>query len=136
MEKIPRVGLGVAVIRNGKVLVGQRHNAHGDGAWCFPGGHLEFGESFEKCAEREVREETGLTIQNIRYITATNDFFESAVKHYVTIYMQADWKSGIPQVLEPEKMDQWQWRTIDELPKPLFLPLQHLLQTGYAPNKY
>lgn len=54
-----------------------------------PGGHLEFGESFENCATREILEETGLTVQNARFLTATNDVMEDEGKHYVTIFMGA-----------------------------------------------
>ena len=56
----PRVGIGVIVMRNGLVLLGERIGAHGAGTWALPGGHLEFGESVEQCARREVWEETGL----------------------------------------------------------------------------
>jgi 8-oxo-dGTP diphosphatase len=131
-EKRPKVGLGICVVRAGKVLLGQRLNAHGDGTWCFPGGHVEFGESFEDCAKREVLEETGLTIKNIRFITATNDVFEKEDKHYVTIYMVADAVAGKPRVLEPDKMVKWDWFAWDNLPTPLFLPMQNLLKTGFS----
>jgi 8-oxo-dGTP diphosphatase len=59
----PRVGVGVIVLRNGLVLLGRRIGSHGAGSWALPGGHLEFGESVEQCAAREVLEETGLDIQ-------------------------------------------------------------------------
>jgi 8-oxo-dGTP diphosphatase len=54
-----------------------------------PGGHLEYGESFETCAEREILEETGLKIRGIRFLTATNSVFKTEGKHYVTIFMAA-----------------------------------------------
>ncbi len=133
MNKRPKVGVGVCVVKGGKVLLGQRLNAHGEGSWCFPGGHLEFGESWENCAIREVFEETGLAIKNIRFVTCTNDIFSREDKHYITIYMQADWKVGKPQVLEPDKMIKWQWFDWDKLPSPLFIPMQHLVETGFRP---
>ncbi len=55
MER-PKVGVGVIVVKEGKVLLLQRKNSHGSGTWCFPGGHLEYGESLEECAKREVLE--------------------------------------------------------------------------------
>ena len=57
------------------------------GTYAFPGGHLEFGESFEECAVREIMEEAGLAIGNVRFLTATNDVMVSENKHYITIFM-------------------------------------------------
>ena len=62
------VGFGIAVVRDGKVLLGRRHEdpakadseMHGEGTWTMPGGKLEFGETFEAGAARELAEETGL----------------------------------------------------------------------------
>jgi len=128
MTPQPRIGIGVIVINGNKVLLGKRKNAHGNGSWSFAGGHLEFGESFESCAHREVLEETGLHVQNIRMHTVTNDFFELEYKHYVTIFMLADYAGGIAQVLEPNKCERWQWFEWNELPQPLFLPIQNLIK--------
>jgi 8-oxo-dGTP diphosphatase len=62
MER-PRVGIGVIILKNGRVLLGKRKSSHGTGTWHFPGGHLEFGESLEDCSRREVLEETGMKIK-------------------------------------------------------------------------
>ena len=56
-EKRPYIGVAVIVVREGRVLLGKRKNAHGAGTWQFPGGHLEYGESIEDCARRELFEE-------------------------------------------------------------------------------
>ena len=45
----------------GRVLIQERTNGDWTGV-CFPGGHVEDGESFTDCVIREVREETGLSI--------------------------------------------------------------------------
>lgn len=66
-----------------------RLGSHGKGEFALPGGHLEFGESWEDCAKREVLEETGLHIRNIRFETAVNSVFGTTA-HYVTIFMRAD----------------------------------------------
>ena len=57
-NKIVRVGVGVFVWRDGRFIMGQRLGSHGANTWSVPGGHLEFGESWEDCAIREVKEET------------------------------------------------------------------------------
>jgi len=98
----PKVGVGVFVWKDGKFIMGQRLGAHGAETWSIPGGHLEFGESWEQCAKREVLEETGLTITNIRFLAATNDLFPDEGKHYVTIWVEGDWKGGEPTILEPD----------------------------------
>jgi 8-oxo-dGTP diphosphatase len=121
------------VVKDGKVLLGQRLNAHGDGTWGFPGGHLEFGESWGTCAQREVEEEAGLVISNLSFITCTNDIFIAEAKHYITIYMRADWVQGEPQVREPDKMVKWQWFEWENLPKPYFIPMENLIKTGFHP---
>lgn len=134
MEKIrPKVGVGVIVIKNGKILLGKRKNAHGEGTWCFPGGHLKFNESWEDCALRETIEETAITIKNIRFGTATNDIFQAEEKHYITIFMLSDYDSGEVKVMEPEKCERWDWFEWDKLPQPLFIPIQNLQKRSYNP---
>jgi 8-oxo-dGTP diphosphatase len=133
MEKRrPQVGVGVCVVKDGRVLFGKRRNAHGSGSWCFPGGHLEFGESIEACARREVLEETGLEIDNIRYGPFTNDIFETEGSHYVTLFVIADYAGGTVEVKEPHKCERWDWYGWQALPEPLFLPNQNLLRQGFT----
>ena len=133
MEKRPAVGVAVIVIKNGKVLLGKRKGAHGSGSWAFPGGHLEFNESIEDCAKREVFEETGMSIKNLRFATITNDLFHQSNKHYVTLFVVCDHEDGNPQVKEPDKCEKWDWFYWNEFPKPIFLSLKNLLQQGFSP---
>lgn len=132
MEKIVRSGISVIIIKNGKVLLAKRLSHHGYGTWGFPGGHLEYLESFEDCAIREVFEETSLKVKNIRFGSITNDIFESG-KHYVTIFMVCGWKSGEARSMEPEKAGEWKWFEWENLPKPLFLPIVNLLKQNLHP---
>ncbi len=126
--KAVRVGVGVVIVRDGKILLGERIGSHGANTWATPGGHLELGESIEACAKRETLEETSLLIDSIEKIGFTNDIFDSEGKHYVTLFVKAKCPEGDPVVAEPEKCKQWGWFDIDALPEPLFLPLIHLLQ--------
>lgn len=127
MTQRPKVGLGVILHKDGKVLLGKRKNAHGAGEWGFPGGHLEFGETYEACARREVMEEAGVTIKNLKFVTATNDIFEKENKHYVTVYISADYDAGLVRNNEPEKLEKWEWFSPAKLPTPLFTPIRNLL---------
>ncbi len=119
MENKPKVGVGILIVKNGKFLFGKRKGSHGSGQYAFPGGHLEYMESFKKCAERELKEECGIKIKNIKFQFLTN-VTKYAPKHYVHIGLIAEWKSGEPKNLEPEKLESWGWHSLDNLPKPMF----------------
>jgi 8-oxo-dGTP diphosphatase len=128
MIKRPFVGIAVMVIKGNRVLLGKRKNAHGSGTWAFPGGHLEFNESIEACAKREVLEETGIRIKNLRYGPYTNDIFTDEDKHYVTLFVTADYDSGSPLVKEPHKCEKWAWFQWPPNVQPCFLPIENLLK--------
>lgn len=124
----PLIGVAVMVIKAGHVLLGKRKGAHGVGTWAFPGGHLEYGESIEACARREVLEECGLEISNLSPVAFTNDIFDQAARHYVTLFMRADHRAGHPAVKEPDKCEQWIWSPWPPKVTPLFLPILNLLK--------
>jgi 8-oxo-dGTP diphosphatase len=131
MHDRPLIGVAVIVKKNGMVLLGKRKNSHGDGTWAFPGGHLEFSESIEECARREVFEETGIKIKNIKYGPYTNDIFEREGKHYVTLFVLADYDAGVPRVKEPHKCERWQWHQWPPEVTPHFLPITNLLKQNF-----
>lgn len=129
----PRVGIGVLIFKDRFLLLGKRLQKHGTSSWAPPGGHLEFGETFEKCAIREVKEETGLEISNPQYIGITNDIFVDDNKHYVSIFLLTKISSDKEiRNLEPEKVSSWEWFDIDRLPSNLFLPLKNLLDNQFG----
>jgi 8-oxo-dGTP diphosphatase len=123
----PRVGVGVVITKDQQVLLLRRRNVHGAGTWSTPGGHLDFGESPEQCAVREVKEETGLDIDAVAFRAITNDVFAAEGRHYITIWMEGRCVAGEPVVAAPYEASEIGWFPWDALPQPLFLPLQHLL---------
>ena len=133
MSNRPKVGVGVCIKRGDKVLLGKRKNAHGEGDWSFPGGHLEYKESWEDCAERETYEETDLKIKNLRFGTVTNDIFKKDDKHYITIIIVADYINGEAEIMEPHKCEEWKWFEWGKFPNPLFVPIQNLLKQNFNP---
>ena len=125
-----RVGVAVFVIRDGQFLMGHRKGSHGEGTWTVPGGHAEFGESFEETAAREVLEETAVSIAGIRFVALTNDFFEEAGKQYACVWLTSQYANGEPRVMEPEKCLEWRWCDLDTLPAPLFEPAWNNLRAS------
>lgn len=126
-----RVGVAAIILKNDQILLGKRKGSHGIGTWAPPGGHLEYREEPVDCMQRETREETGLEITHIRRGPWTSDIFDLENKHYITLFMIANYMSGEPKACEPEKCEEWLWFNWHELPKPLFKPMQNLLNLGY-----
>jgi len=62
-DRHPVPGVGVAVVSEGRVLLVERGHGALVGMWAVPGGHVEWGETLEEAARREVREETGLDVR-------------------------------------------------------------------------
>lgn len=118
-EKQTKVGVGVMVFKNGKILMGKRKSSHGEGEYCYPGGNLEYMEGFEDCAKRETLEECGIEIKNIKFNFVANEL-EYAPKHYVNVSFVAEWESGEPKVLEPDKFESFDWYDLENLPEPIF----------------
>ncbi|MFP3947906.1 MAG: GNAT family acetyltransferase [Longimicrobiales bacterium] len=123
-----RVGVGVVIRRGDEILLIRRSASHGSGTWSTPGGHIDPGESLEECAVREALEETGVHVGNVRFRAVTNDVFEDEGKHYVTVWMDADYRSGEASVAADYELTEVGWFPWDYLPEPLFLPLLNLLE--------
>ena len=117
------------VIRRGaEVLLVRRHNVHGAGTWSTPGGYFEYGETPEACAAREALEETGVTVGEVRFLAVTNDFFPEREKHFITLWMHADYADGEAGLNAPDETTEVRWFPHDQLPEPLFLCFANLTQ--------
>jgi 8-oxo-dGTP diphosphatase len=133
-HSLPQVGVAVIIMREGFFLLGKRAGSLGAGTWALPGGHLDFGESVEECAAREVMEETGLVIEGVVPGPYTNTVFTSEGKHDVTLFVTANCPVGEPRLREPDKCSLWHWFRWSELPRPLFQPLASLVHAGFVPS--
>jgi 8-oxo-dGTP diphosphatase len=122
----PHVGVATVIEDyDGRVLLMKRKGAHGEGTWGFPGGKLNKFESFEDCAIRETKEETGLNIINLESEYFTNDIFVEDDLHYITIFIKCDAETYDAKIMEPEKCTEIGWFRWDKLPEKLFLPVKN-----------
>lgn len=133
----PRPFVGISVLtlcprlHPGCVLISQRLSSLGRGTFQLPGGHLEYGESFEECARRELKEETNLDCSQspLKLVLVTDSLFaadDGGPRHYITLLMRAeiDDDSSL-QWMEPDKNTEWKWvRWTDLKDKNLFAPLR------------
>lgn len=129
----PFVGVGVFIIKDNKILIGQRKGNYGEGMWGLPGGHLEYKEDVFDCAERETLEESGVKICNLKMGPAVNHHNLPYDKHYVTLFVFSEHKEGEPEIIEPDKLFEWRWVSWDEIPQPIFHPLQDYINAGFSP---
>mgnify|MGYP002378809098 CR=1 FL=1 len=132
----PLVGVAVLVVNKtqhpGCVLVSQRLSSHGKGCFQLPGGHLEFGESIQQCAQRELKEETNLDANHFELVHLTNSLIATEnqeTKHYITIFMRTSIDDcSTLKCMEPNKNSEWNWIRWQQLKDyKLFQPLQQAI---------
>lgn len=129
-----KVGVGVMILKKGKILLGLRHDdpkkakseLHGEGTWSMPGGKIDFGESFEDVCSREVYEECGIRLnkRDIKLISVANDRETDA--QYVTIGFLCQKFRGKPKIKEPDEITDWKWFDLKNLPKNIYIPSKEI----------
>ncbi|RPA79030.1 hypothetical protein BJ508DRAFT_328751 [Ascobolus immersus RN42] len=122
------------------VLLGVRKGSHGAKTLALPGGHIERCEYFEKTSRREVVEETGIEIEDVRRMVSTDDVMYEVergsddwplkdtdgkliykdIKHYETNFLGAKIIGEHPEkpkpvVMEPKKCYGWEWVRCDHV---------------------
>jgi len=131
-NKHPQVGFGVYILNEkNELLLLKRKGTHGDGKWCPPGGHLEFGESFDQGAKREAKEEVDVAVGDVEVMGLTNDIFKKENKHYITIALSAKLKSGTPKIMESHAHSDIGWFKLNKLPT-LFLCNKNFFKSNPA----
>jgi ADP-ribose pyrophosphatase YjhB (NUDIX family) len=83
------------VERDGRLLMGKRGKEPAYGTLVIPGGGVELFEDFKETAAREIREEAGIEIKNLRQF-GTYQIITPPDQHRVIIYWRADWAGGEP----------------------------------------
>ena len=122
----PRVGVGVMIVRDGRVLMAKRVGGQRAGWYGWIGGKLEFGETLQACARREAREEAGIEITRLRLLCLSTIIVDD--QHWVDVEFLADIASGEPHTSAPDEIDGWTWYPIEQLPAPIFEPAQRALE--------
>lgn len=101
MTNNPRPTAGVVCIRGGEVLLIKRGNPPRQGQWSLPGGRIEWGETSEAAALRELVEETGVQAELLGLIDVVDGIMTSretgeVTRHYIMVDYAARWLSGEP----------------------------------------
>ncbi|MCH7393257.1 NUDIX domain-containing protein [Acinetobacter dispersus] len=125
LNSSPIVGVGVMILDEARhVLLGLRIKVGEEASWCFPGGKVEVGETFEQAAAREALEETGLKleIQNMKPFTALVDQSSTIVNTTIGLSFKLQNNKMKEQIVvtEPDIFERWDWFSLSNLPTNLF----------------
>jgi 8-oxo-dGTP diphosphatase len=129
-----KAGVGVLLHREGKILLGLRHEdpakagseLSGEGTWTMPGGSIEVGDTIVGAAKRELFEETGIVAKSLEILCANTD--RKGEKQFVTIGVAVTEFEGEPKALEPDEIKEWKWFPLNALPSNMFSPSIKLLE--------
>ena len=107
----PRVAVGAIVFKDKQVLLVRRGKPPARDLWAIPGGSVEIGETLRRAAEREIFEETGITIQALEPVFTFDyierDEFGCARFHYVIVDLTADYVRGEPRAGDDAADARW-----------------------------
>jgi len=92
------------IVKNdeGKVLILRRANSfHATGDWCLPGGKVDYGDTVEASAARELEEETALVSHSLRFLFYQDSLPpEPGEMHCINLYFECQASGDL--VLNPE----------------------------------
>jgi len=107
----PRVAVGAIVFKDNRVLLIRRGKPPAENLWAIPGGRVEIGETLQEAAEREILEETAITIR-AQVPVYTFDVIERDTRdrirfHYVIVDLTADYIRGQPRAGDDASAARW-----------------------------
>ncbi len=91
---IPTTRVSVIIVTGDRKILLVKHKKGQRSYWVLPGGRLEYGETFEECGVREVKEETGLDVAIERIIYLSEAIAPDRSRHIVNVYMTAQVTGG------------------------------------------
>lgn len=128
-QVLHEVAITAIVVKEGKYLITRRtmNKKRFPGLWTVPGGKLETSNYvnrpkdtkdcwynvIEDVVRREVREEVGLEIKNIEYVTSLTTLDKKDGTPLLVISCMADWESG-EVALQADETDQFAWVSLEE----------------------
>ena len=126
----------VLLMDENKVLLQKRKGTgFADGLWDFSAsGHVEEGESMKKTVAREVKEELGVEVSEIKFVGLMHNLGEDGIPRYLGVFKVISY-SGEPKICEPEKCSELKWFDLNNLPEDMIktrkLALENIGDSGF-----
>ena len=112
--EVPRIVIGVLVSNENKEIFLARSHKWKD-KWIVPGGHLDFGETLEACAKREVKEETNLDIEDVTLIDVQESVFsEEFYNKRHMIFLDYSAKVVNSDVILNDELQEYGWFSFED----------------------
>ena len=114
------VGVGALIFNDqNKILLRKRGKASRNevGKWEVPGGGVEFNETLRDAIKREIKEEFGIDIEVVELLDVYDHIIADEKQHWVSPCFICKSTSGIPSILEPDKIEEIGWFSADEIKK-------------------
>lgn len=119
---IPTTRISVIVITGDKKILLVRHRKGNRQYWVLPGGRLEYGETFQECAVRELKEETGLDIEVEKVVFLSEAIAPDRSRHIVNVYLTARVTGGTMQVGDEPVLAGVDYVALEELERSTLYP--------------
>ncbi len=107
----PILAVSAAIIRDGLVFIARRARGPALGVWTMPGGVVEAGETLAGALQREILEETSMTIEPVALAghreVVVRDDAGRASRHFVILCFASRWLKGEPML--NEELDESRW---------------------------
>jgi ADP-ribose pyrophosphatase YjhB (NUDIX family) len=117
----PRVRVAVVVMQGDQVLL-VRHRKGERTYWLLPGGGLDYGETIEECAVRELHEETGLTIAPQQFLFMSEAIAPDKSRHILNVYLLATVTGGTLTRPEEDVIEEIAWKPMRDVPELTMFP--------------
>ncbi len=86
-----RIRIAAVILNKKNELLLVNHQKNGKSYWLFPGGGVEYGETFEKALKRELKEELSLKIKKIKNFVFINEIiYPDKKRHIVNLYFKVE----------------------------------------------
>lgn len=114
----PGVGAGLAVLRDGRMLLYRRVKAPEAGSWNILGGKVDHMEPAAQAARREAEEESGLFVGNVDFLCLSEQIISDDQQHWLSLIYSCSEFTGEPAMPEPDKFTAFGWFGPDNWPEP------------------